>query len=123
MICNENRDKGAINALQNKATYPRNKVNNENKMLCFNCNKYGYMSMTCPEPRKILICKRCGEKGDTIRYCKKLIDQQKSPKQMKFEQQINSFAEARGLRQDEELNQLKDEINCEQIIENKIHIM
>ena len=43
---------------------------------------------------------------------------------MKFEQQINSFEEVRGLWQDEELNQLNDELNnvtlnCERIIENE----
>ena len=48
----ENRERNAINAIQNEVNYPRNKVNDENDILCFNCNKYGHISMTCPELRK-----------------------------------------------------------------------
>ena len=43
--------------------------NEAGELKCYNYNKYGHISKDCPEPKRELICRACGQRGHTQRHC------------------------------------------------------
>lgn len=59
----------------------RERVDNENEKVCFNCQKPGHIKNNCPEKSLIKSCHSCGQKGHVQKYCPLLkgeIKQEKS---------------------------------------------